>query len=367
MKTAFLKDGNQFRPVDPQSLVMLDVLPVGTYNVGFNPEIGFFLTKIEDFVLPSKTYGKTETHSERIFNTFKERAASTGVMLAGEKGSGKTMLAKKLALRAAAENMPTIVVNDPFLGDGFNRFIQGISQPTVILFDEFEKVYTSEQQSKMLTLLDGTFNSKKLFVLTCNDKWRIDSHMRNRPGRIFYSLEFRGLEESFIYEYCRDNLHKQEHAAGVAVVGKLFGEFNFDMLKALVEEMNRYKETAQDAARMLNLKPECEEGGSFVVSVAYRGNLLPTPTNPIFSGHPMAIRQGWSNYVSIKDEDASTLAEGLPRDSDGDFLFSTNEEMFESYDPESGTYVFGMPGQPEVKITLRRKERKKTRTVYDAY
>ena len=367
MKTSFLKDGNNFRPVDPQSLVMLDVLPVGTYNVGFNPEIGFFLTKIEDFVLPLKTYGKTETHSERIFNTFKERAASTGVMLAGEKGSGKTMLAKKLAHRAASENMPTIVVNDPFFGDGFNRFMQGISQPCVILFDEFEKVYTTEQQSKMLTLLDGTFNSKKLFVLTCNDKWRIDSHMRNRPGRIFYSLEFRGLEESFIHEYCLDNLRNQEHSAGVAGVANLFGEFNFDMLKALVEEMNRYKETAQDAARMLNLKPECEEGGTFLVSVIYRGNLLPPPSNPAFSGHPMAVGTGWRNYVRLTDEVAGSLAEGLPRDSDGDFPFSVTEEMFESFEPGSGTYVFGMQGQPEVKIIMRRKERKQTRTVYDAY
>lgn len=366
MKTAFLKDGNNFRPVDPQSLVMLDTLPVGTYNVGFNPEIGFFLTKIEDFVLPLKTYGQAETQSERIFNTFKERSASTGVMLAGEKGSGKTMLAKKLALRAAAENMPTIVVNDPFFGDGFNRFMQGISQPAVVLFDEFEKVYTSEQQAKMLTLLDGTFNSKKLFVLTCNDKWRVDSHMRNRPGRIYYSLEFRGLEESFIHEYCIDNLRGQERAAGVAAVGKLFGEFNFDMLKALVEEMNRYNETAQQAARMLNLKPESEEGGVFVVSVSYRGKNLPAPNNAIFTGHPMAIRQGWKNFISLKD-DAQALGEGLPLDSDGDFLAWTTDEMFESFDPESGAYVFGMPNQPEVKITMRRKERKATRSAYDSY
>ena len=85
----------------------------------------------------------------------------------------------------------------------------------MVLFDEFEKVYDSDEQEEMLTLLDGVFPSKKLFVLTCNDKWRVNQHMRNRPGRIFYMLDFTGLDEDFVVEYCHDNLKNLANIDGV--------------------------------------------------------------------------------------------------------------------------------------------------------
>jgi hypothetical protein len=80
----------------------------------------------------------------------------------------------------AKQGVPTIVINAPWCGDKFNTLIQSIQQPCIVMFDEFEKVYSSEEQEAMLTLLDGIYSSKKLFLLTSNDKWRVDSHMRNR-------------------------------------------------------------------------------------------------------------------------------------------------------------------------------------------
>ena len=59
-----------------------------------------------------------------------------------EKGSGKTLLAQHTSILAAKEHgIPTIVVNKPWFGDNFNSFIQSISQPLIIFFDEFEKVH----------------------------------------------------------------------------------------------------------------------------------------------------------------------------------------------------------------------------------
>ena len=167
--------------------------------------------------------------------------------------------------------------------------MQDIEQPIIVLFDEFEKVYDSDDQEQMLTLLDGVFPSKKLFVLTCNDKWRVDKHMRNRPGRIFYMLDFKGLDQEFIREYCVDNLDadKQHYIDKICNIAQLFSEFNFDMLKALVEEMNRYNESPQDALKMLNAKPEFGDGAQYtsqiwinnVEYVVYH----PTP----FDGNPL--------------------------------------------------------------------------------
>ena len=71
--------------------------------------------------------------------------------------------------------------------------MQDIEQPCIILFDEFEKVYDDQDQEKALTLLDGVFPSRKLFIMTVNNKWRVNEHMRNRPGRIYYMLDFAGF------------------------------------------------------------------------------------------------------------------------------------------------------------------------------
>ena len=268
----FLKSGNTFKVSTKESMDLHDCLPVGTYTVGFDKMNGFFfLEKIEDFELKGKIYGNPTRNADRILRTFKDRPNATGVMLTGEKGSGKTMLTKKIAIEAAKDNIPTIVINQPWCGEGFNAFMQMIDQPTIVIFDEFEKVYDRDDQEKMLTLLDGVYPSKKLFLLTCNDKWRVDSHMRNRPGRIFYMLDFKGLDAEFIREYCADELNAKEHTDQICRIATLFSEFNFDMLKALVEDMNRYNETPQDALKMLNAKPEFSEESRYKVELQVNG------------------------------------------------------------------------------------------------
>lgn len=252
----FIRNANTFRVASNDALDIHDKLPVGCYTVCEDQFGGMFLQTVDAFTAPSKLYGDTNRRADRILNTYRVRPASTGVMLTGEKGSGKTLLAKTLSIRAAELGFPTILVNNPFTGDKFNKLIQDIDQECVIIFDEFEKVYDKEDQEQALTLLDGVYPSKKLFVITCNDKWRVNEHMRNRPGRIFYMIEFKGLGPDFIREYCNDNLNQIEHIERIVDLAALFDEFNFDMLKALVEEMNRYGETPAEALTMLNAKPE---------------------------------------------------------------------------------------------------------------
>lgn len=260
--TYFIKSGNTYQISDESALDIKNILPARNYVVKFNEMKGFFfLEEVDDFEIPTKMYGNVTKNSGRIISTFLSRSMSTGVLLTGEKGSGKTLLSKRICIDIAKEHqVPTLVINTPFNGDGFNKFIQSINQPCVVLFDEFEKTFDSEEQEKLLTLLDGVFGSKKLFLLTCNNKYRIDSHMMNRPGRIFYAIDFKGLDVQFIREYCEDVLINKDHIEKICQISNLFSEFNFDMLKALVEEMNRYNESPQEAMNLLNAKPQY--GGS---------------------------------------------------------------------------------------------------------
>lgn len=251
----FFRSGNTFHVAPADALNITETLPAGNYVVKFSDMQGFYLEQSEAFTLPGKVYGRTNTYAERILSSFRDRDRNTGVLLVGEKGSGKTLLARKVAQDSG---LPVLIINSSFTGDNFNSFLSSITQPCMVFFDEFEKIYDKDKQEKILTLLDGTYQSRKLFVVTSNDKYRIDTHMRNRPGRIFYLIEFAGLDEEFIREYCQDVLKPkyQSWTNKIVDISALFDQFNFDMLVAMVEEVNRYGEEPKQLLTLLNAKPE---------------------------------------------------------------------------------------------------------------
>ena len=342
--TYYIKRGANFHVTGENNFDIRTLLPVGNYTVNQNEMTGeYYLSEIAEFSVKGKRYGHTDQHVDRILSTFADRSASTGVLLAGEKGSGKSLLAKSVAIKAAEDGIPTIVINTPHCGDNFNQFIQTIDQPCVVLFDEFEKVYNSENQEQLLTLLDGVFASKKLFVLTVNDKYRVDYHMRNRPGRIFYLFDFAGLEVEVIKEYCQDNLINKSHIDQVCRVSGLFKEFTFDMLTALVQEMNRYGETPQQAMKHLNAKPESDKRQEFNVSLAVDGKVIGTDdlNEECWQGQPL--------------EHAITVWYNKEKDYDDNQRFEPSD-LFR-IEPEHGKFVFKNKEGAELTLTRKRTEK----------
>lgn len=350
----YMKSGNTFRIATKESMDLHEQLPAGNYVVKQDPFENFYIEQIENFDVPTKMYGDTIRNTERIINSFWDREKSTGVMLVGEKGSGKTLLSKNICVELAKEKVPTIVINHAWVGDKFNTLIQSIQQPCIVMFDEFEKVYNSDEQEELLTLLDGIYSSKKLFMLTSNDKWRVDSHMRNRPGRIFYMVDFKGLDEAFIREYCYDNLAKPELKTIDTIVGiaSVFGAFNFDMLKALVEEMNRYGETPQEAMRILNVKAEFDGGTSYSVEI-YKGDRKADRASPsIWNGAPLSSKEiniSWRFFSKKKAEPTEVTApvvnQIFSNDDEegwGDEDFTTDDLV--KFNNKTGQFIFEKNG-----------------------
>jgi hypothetical protein len=302
--TYFLKQGNTYKVSSKEAMDLHEVLPAGNYVIKKDMFDNFFLEEIDRFEIKGKVYGDTNKRADRILKTFADRSVSTGVMLTGEKGSGKTLLAKMLSVKGYEQRIPTIVINAAWCGDKFNSLIQSIEQPVIVVFDEFEKVYDEHEQEAMLTLLDGVYPSKKLFVLTCNDKWRVNSHMRNRPGRIFYSMEYKGLDAEFIREYCQDNLKDVEHIDKIVGIAGTFDQFNFDMLKALVEEMNRFDETPQEAMTMLNARPEYGANSRYKINLVINGEEVKENNfeDKEWEGNPLTKNINISYKVVERDE-----------------------------------------------------------------
>lgn len=296
--TYVIRMGSAYRMMSEQDIEVCEKLPAKNYTVKQNPmSKEYYLEPVDDFVMPKKLYGDTIKKAERILNTFNSRPLSTGVHLDGVKGSGKTLLAKTLSHLAQQDGVASIVINQPFCGDEFNSFVQSIDVPAILIFDEFEKVYDYQTQNKILTLFDGVYPTKKLFVLTTNDSHAVNSFLKNRPGRIYYSFKFDTLAQEFIEEYCNDNLIDKTQTQSVLKYTSIFSFFNFDMLAAAVEEMNRYSEPLQEVLNYLNIVPENKASETYVVRFAI-GDFVKTLEKNYRGFSP----NSFDYYVAMEDE-----------------------------------------------------------------
>lgn len=361
--THVMRFGSMYRLMSEQDIEICETLPPKNYTVKQNKMSGeYYLEPVDDFVMPKKLYGDTMKKAERILATFKDRPLSTGVHLDGVKGSGKTLLAKVLSYLAQKDGIASIVINQPFCGDEFNAFIQSIDVPAILIFDEFEKVYNWETQNKILTLFDGVYPTKKLFVLTTNDCHSVTSFLKNRPGRIYYSFKFDTLGKQFIEEYCNDNLIDKAQTASVVKYTGIFSFFNFDMLAAAVEEMNRYGESLQEVLEYLNIIPENKASEAYVIKFV-SGDYVKVVEKNYRGFSPNSFEY----YVFLEDElkDLPTIDQKLyktlernfcePDVEDGGPYIQYDPGKLVSFDPVTNVFTFAIErGGVEAKLLVER-------------
>ena len=382
LKHQVITSGNTVTIVPRTSAQVSDTLPPQVYSVGFDSMAGqYFLNPIESFTMPSKIYGDTLPVADRFFRTFQSRPGSTGIHLDGMKGSGKTLLAKKLACMAIEAGYPVLVVNQAHCGEGFNKFMQSIEIPCVVLFDEFEKVYDRDNQDAILTLFDGVYPSKKLFIITTNDNSRVSQYLTNRPGRIYYSMRYTTLGEAFIKEYAQDNLEDKSKIEALLMYCRIFDSINFDMLQGMIEEMNRYGESITEVLRYLNVSPEISSWVQYDFKIHIRG----IGSYYLFSDafNPMDVDA--SIYVgSISDKIlVHNLSAGKPQDEAQALASKVREAVYEmngyneyiefinenfvDFDKSRNTYRYAInksnSDEPDFLLEVTRKDYTKTTNV----
>lgn len=153
--------------------------------------------------LPAKVY---TTKSDDVFikrvNTYFQKTSklSTGVMLSGIKGTGKTVMAKVIAKNS---NLPIIVVDEDYPTGRINDFFRKFETPVTIIFDEVDKHWDTED---LLGWLDGVqTNAKKLVLFTCNNEDRVNDYLKDRCSRVRYIRHFEANDNArFLREILRD-------------------------------------------------------------------------------------------------------------------------------------------------------------------
>ena len=142
------------------------------------------------------------------------------------------------------------------------------------MIDELDKV-DKEYQLCLLSLLDGTSTSRKLFLLTGNNKWKVTDWLFNRPGRVFYNFHYAGLEEETIRQYCMVNLKNPGYVSDIILVSKSIQDVSFDILVSIVEECNRYDQSPREFIDFMSFdKAEKNQVPYLFVVQRNRGGLL---------------------------------------------------------------------------------------------
>lgn len=253
--SVYVESRNTIRIQDDNVFVVHDELPVRVYKV-CQSLFGFYLAYTDELEIKHKIYGNANTRVDRIIKTFEDRPFTTGVLLSGNKGSGKTMLTKRLAEVALSKGYPVIICEKGEVGsNGFVDFISSIRTPSVIVLDEFEKMFQEDtDQNDLLGLFDGLYSkNKNLFLLTANDYRKVNNFFIARPGRIYYHFKYKGVDQETISEYCQDRGVMENFMAELLVYAQNDQELSFDSMIAIVDEHIRFGDSFDDTIENLNI------------------------------------------------------------------------------------------------------------------
>jgi hypothetical protein len=306
----YFKNQNMIKVAEDGAVKIFDKLPAKAYQVEYNPAINqFWLVETSSPERPSKIYGDLCQKAEKIINTFLDRPnKNTGVLLSGEKGSGKTLLAKLVTEDMIRKNIPVIIISKTFPDTALATFLTSIDDRCVVIFEEFEKMYketdssdNENNQEGLLSLFDGVYAGNKLFILTINQIYAVNDHLLSRPGRLYYYFKFSGIGADAVKEYCTtQKVNAKDTKEIITIQQSLSRDFSFDILQTIVEESKRYKQSPLATLQTLNIEPSEKWENRYRVSRFTKNN---TPLD--YNGKEdfyMGLMTNESVYHYFKDD-----------------------------------------------------------------
>lgn len=206
-KKIFIKQGEYIVP-KPEG-IDYELIPGKVYDFRETRDSDSpYLTETQDFTFP-KTYYLSEEDNKFVNKTIeafnRTDKMTTGVLLSGIKGSGKTLMAKKIA---KLSNLPIIVIDPGVSTSCIEPFFAKTDTDCCIIFDEIDKYWNTRY---LLTFLDGVKPTcKKLVICTCNKEKDIDEYLNDRCSRIRYKRMFSCLDKDAAKVVINDIINDEE-------------------------------------------------------------------------------------------------------------------------------------------------------------
>ena len=183
--TKFIKQGNDIS-VLPRGLEY-ELEPGKVYDLKIREIWGRTITDFKlngEMNMPPAIYQtkKDKMFVERVLQNYLQADKNTtGVLLTGDKGTGKSVTAKIIASKA---NLPIVIINPDTEENLLEGFFKEFDTPICILLDEVDKNFSTKN---MLTFLDGMHKTaKKLVIMTANEEDGLSNFIKNRCSRIRY-------------------------------------------------------------------------------------------------------------------------------------------------------------------------------------
>jgi SpoVK/Ycf46/Vps4 family AAA+-type ATPase len=206
-----------------------------------------YLKENGNFNLPKKIYeieGDTK-FMDRVLAYYNSDTnnSNLGILLSGTKGTGKTMLAKRIAIKS---NLPVVVVDTSYPLKKISSFFKKINTSVCIIFDEIEKNEFNWPSTSLLEFLDGVQSTgKNIIIMTSNDTDKLNDNLFDRCSRIRYWRKYNAtLNENLIKTLIEDKQIKEVDAL-LSTISK-FKVQSFDNINCFLDEYKSCLELNKD-------------------------------------------------------------------------------------------------------------------------
>lgn len=298
-RNVFLRSGNTYKLIDSEALKNDVVWPLNraVYNLSMDKNGNLFLEFYKpEFDFNFQCYPIDDKFIDHVIKRYPTMSRSMGILLNGEKGTGKSVIAKTIANKLG---LPVIILSANL--PGLVEFISKINFPCCFFMDEFEKNFAERglddeniAGQELLSVMDGVYTGgiPHVFLLTTNQD-TINPNLISRPGRILYSRNYKSLSFDLIDSYINDNLKDLSKKDNLLSELSQVKEVTIDICKSIIEEMNVMGIDATAACEYLNV----EKGEWFIDCISIYSNQRPGP----FS-RALGLSNSKSNTINTVDE-----------------------------------------------------------------
>lgn len=222
----------------------IDHIPAMVYKAGIMDDRIVMIKDRPTFRLPALRFGRHKTYVKQITSAYDRDGSAVGVLAAGHKGSGKSLLAEELGNWMITQDIPVIMVTIPMSAEELKVILTAVG-PCMVYFDEIGKVYEEKRRAQLLPLFSDTSLTGVMFVITGNSSEEFSEYLINRPQRFRYAINFSG---GFDTETMDDILQTMKvepalHVGFHAYAREHGRSLNYDSLLCVIRESAGCKNT----------------------------------------------------------------------------------------------------------------------------